>query len=319
MAIRHVIVDVGGLSYWKLHAIASKRRMEETGMSKEALMALESEKGFTEWIYDVKMEVLDIIQKFNPDRLTLACDGKNLWRKDIYPEYKDNRKSAKAQIPIDWSLFYETRDKLMHDFAKHLPVVTILLNRIEADDIVAVLCEKLSATEEIIALTNDKDWHQLLKYPSLRIFKINDTSPAAYYHNGFSEFGRTEVVGVDPVKVIQMKILTGDTGDNIPNLKPRLGEKTAEKVIMEYDGNIYAYAMKEGLLEAFERNQKLINLDRIPQDIKDLIWKEYCDKPMIDVDHLLLSEFYKENYDLVAALGHLHMFSSKRVKNLGWD
>jgi 5'-3' exonuclease len=293
--------------------------MEETGMSKEALMALESEKGFTEWIYDVKMEVLDIIQKFNPDRLTLACDGKNLWRKDIYPEYKDNRKSAKAQIPIDWSLFYETRDKLMHDFAKHLPVVTILLNRIEADDIVAVLCEKLSATEEIIALTNDKDWHQLLKYPSLRIFKINDASPAAYYHNGFSEFGRTEVVGVDPVKVIQMKILTGDTGDNIPNLKPRLGEKTAEKVIMEYDGNIYAYAMKEGLLEAFERNQKLINLDRIPQDIKDLIWKEYCDKPMIDVDHLLLSEFYKENYDLVAALGHLHMFSSKRVKNLGWD
>ena len=317
MTLRHVVIDVGGLSYWKLHALASKSKIEATGLTKEALLAMESERGFTEWQYDIKMEILDIIQNFNPDYLTLACDGKNLWRKDIYPEYKDNRKANKAQIPIDWSLFYQTRDNLMAECARCLPVKTVLLDRIEADDIVAVLTERLHETQEIFALTNDKDWHQLFKYSGVRIFKINDQSKAAYY-SADKTFGRTEVTGVDPVKLIQMKILVGDTGDNIPNLKPRLGEKTAEKVIMEYHGNIYAYAMKEGLLEAFERNQRLINLDRIPDEIKDAIWNVFNNATVPEVDHLLLSEFYGDNYDIVAQLSHLNIFSQKSVKNLGW-
>lgn len=317
MTLRHVVVDVGGLSYWKLHSIASKMNCENLGLPKETILAMESEGGFKQWIYDVKMEILDIIHCFNPDYLTLACDGKNLWRKDIYPDYKDNRKANKAKIPIDWNLFYQTRDKLMYDIAANMPIKTVLLDRIEADDIVAVLVEKLHATQEIIALSNDSDWHQLFKYPNFRAFKLNDASKVAFLSRG--KEGRTEVVGVDPVKLIQMKILTGDTGDNIPNLKPRLGEKTAEKIIMECNGNIYAYAMNEGLLEAFERNQRLINLDRIPQDIKDSIWNEYNRKPVTEVDHLLLMEFFPEDYEAITQMSNSNLFTQANVKNLGWN
>lgn len=316
MKLRHLVVDVGGLSYWKLHSLASKMKCEQLGLPKEAILAMESEGGFKEWIYDVKMEVLDMIQSFNPDLLTLACDGKNLWRKDIYADYKDNRKANKAKIPIDWNLFYQTRDMLMNAFAENMPIKTVLLDRIEADDIIAVLTEKLHETQEIIALSNDADWHQLFKYEGFRVFKINDPSPTAYFSRGPE--GRTEITGVDPVKLIQMKILTGDTGDNIPNLKPRLGEKTAEKIILESNGNIYAYAQREGLLAEFERNQKLINLDRIPQEIKDSIWNAYNSKPVTEVDHLLLMDFYPENYDLITQMSHLHIFSNAKVKNLGW-
>ena len=273
---------------------------------------MESEGGFKQWIYDVKMEILDIIHSFNPDYLTLACDGKNLWRKDIYPEYKDNRKANKAKIPIDWNLFYQTRDKLMLDISANMPIKTVLLDRIEADDIVAVLTENLHQTHDIIALSNDSDWHQLFKYRNFRAFKINDNSKTS------GPEGRTEVIGVDPVKLIQMKILTGDTGDNIPNLKPRLGEVTAQKIITECNGNIYAYAMKEGLLEAFERNQRLINLDRIPQDIKDSIWNEYNRTPVTEVDHLLLMEFFPEDYEFITQLSNCNLFCHSNVKNLGW-
>ena len=87
---------------------------------------------------------------------------------------------------------------------------------------------------------------------------------------------------------------------------------------MEYHGNIYAYAMKEGLLEAFERNQRLINLDRIPDEIKDSIWNAFNSKKVAEVDHLLLSEFYGENYDIVCQLSNLNIFSQNSVKNLGW-
>lgn len=277
---------------------------------------MESEKGFPEWQYDIKMEILDIIQRFNPDHLTLACDGHNLWRKKIFPAYKENRKAGRAEIPIDWDMFGKVRDILLAEFEKHVPVRTILLDGVEADDIVATLTEKLHETQEIIALTNDKDWHQLFKYPNYRVFKLFDLTPNAYYNR--SPEGRIEVTGVDPVRLIQMKILTGDTSDNIPNLKPRLGEKTAEKIIASCEGNIYEYCRAENLLEAFERNQRLINLDRVPQDIKDTIWDSYNSKKPITVDHLLLSEFYGENYDLIAATSHLHMFSNRSVKNLGW-
>lgn len=317
MTLRHVVVDVGGLSYWKLHSIASKARCEALGLSKEAILAMESEGGFKQWIADVKSEVLDIIQNFNPDYLTLACDGKNLWRKDIYPEYKDNRKANKAKIPIDWDLFYKTRDELMYGFAKNAPIRTILLDRIEADDIVAILAEKLHETQEIIALSNDSDWHQLFKYPNFRAFKLNDASKTSFMSRGPE--GRTEVLGVDPVKLIQMKILIGDTGDNIPNLRPRLGEKTAEKIITECNGNIYGFAMQEGLLPEFERNQRLINLDRIPQQIKDQIWNEYTTIPLTSVDHLLLMEFFPDHYDYITQLSNLNLFDYSKVKNLGWN
>lgn len=316
MSLKHVVVDVGGLSYWKLHSLASKARCEELGLQKEAILAMESEGGFKQWIYDVKMEILDIIHSFNPDYLTLACDGENLWRKDIYPEYKDNRKANKAKIPIDWNLFYQTRDKLMLDISANMPIKTVLLDRIEADDIVAVLTENLHQTHDIIALSNDSDWHQLFKYRNFRAFKINDNSKTSFLSRGPE--GRTEVIGVDPVKLIQMKILTGDTGDNIPNLKPRLGEVTAQKIITECNGNIYAYAMKEGLLEAFERNQRLINLDRIPQDIKDSIWNEYNRTPVTEVDHLLLMEFFPEDYEFITQLSNCNLFCHSNVKNLGW-
>lgn len=278
---------------------------------------MESENGFNQWIYNVKMEILDIIKSFNPDYLTLACDGKNLWRKDIYPEYKENRKANKAKIPIDWNLFYKTRDNLMLDIEANMPVKVILLDRIEADDIVAILVEKLHATQEIIALSNDSDWHQLFKYPNFRAFKLNETSKYSALNRGPE--GRVEIIGVDPIRLIQKKILMGDDGDNIPNLKPRLGEKTAEKIITECNGNIYAYAMNEGLLEAFERNQRLINLDRIPQTIKDSIWSEYNKKPITEVDHLLLMEFFPEDYETITQMTNCNLFSQANVKNLGWN
>lgn len=278
---------------------------------------MESEGGFREWIYDVKMEILNVIQGFNPDYFTLACDGKNLWRKDIFPEYKENRKLNKAKLPIDWNSFYNTRDWLMREIAVNMPIKTMLLDRIEADDIVSVMVDRLPKNQEIIALTNDSDWQQLLKHPNFRIFKINDASKTAMFTRGLG--GRTEVTGVDPVKLIQMKVLMGDTGDNIPNLKPRLGEVTANKIITECNGNIYAYAMQEGLLPEFERNQRLINLDRIPDQIKDAIWNEYVSTPVSKVDHLNLMEFYGDNYDLVTQMSHLNLFNDRAVKNLGWD
>lgn len=317
MSIRHAVVDVGGLSYWKLHAIASNFNCTELGLSKEAILAMESEKGFNQWQYEIKIEILNIIRGFNPDLITLACDGHNLWRNDIFPEYKDNRKSNRAKIPIDWNLFYKTRDELMRNIAKSMPIKCMLLDRIEADDIIAVLVEHLHETQEILAISNDGDWQQLLKYSNVRIFKVNDQSKTAYLNRGPE--GRTEILGVDPIKLLQMKILIGDVGDHIPNLKPRLGEKTAEKIILECNGNIYKYAMENGLLNEFERNQRLINLDRIPQEIKDQIWNEYSSNKVSPVDHLALMDFYQENYEMVAQMSNFNIFSQDDVRNLGWN
>ena len=284
---RHVVIDIGGLSYNKLFSLGSKKEVESTGLQKETLLALESEKRFTTWRYDMTMEVIQFLDYWKPNYLTLACDGSKLWRKEIYPEYKTNRNAARDALPIDWDLWKTVRNELVAELEEYLPIRTMHLPKIEADDICYVLVEKLHEEQEIIAYADDKDWYYNFKFPNYRQFKIRD---------------RSEVKGVDPVESLQMKLLTGDAGDNIKNLRPRLGEVTARKIITECSGNIYGWALKEGLLDNFELNQRLINLDRIPKDIKDDIWNAYQSKKVVAVDHMKLMDHFTDTYDLITAL-----------------
>lgn len=307
--IRHLILDIGALSYWKLHAIASNKEIAASGLTKEMLLRLESERGFKGWIYDMKMEILNLIDKHDPDLVTLACDGANLWRKDIYPEYKENRKAQRAEMPIDWALFHKVRDEFVHGIAKVLPIKTVLIPKIEADDIIAILTEKLHETQEIIAITHDKDCTQLFKYPNYRQIR-----PFAHKIGVPLEFK-----DVDPVRVLQLKIICGDDGDNIKNLRKGIGEKKALKIIEEYNGNIYNFALKENLLEAFELNQRLINFDRMPDHIKNCIWESYVGIKTSKIDHFALSDYFGADYDIITSLTFKRLLSDRNVKNLGWN
>lgn len=283
----HLIIDVGGVSYSRLHSVGSKKNCEARGLSKEVIMALESEQRFKGFKYEFIIEILRLMTKYRPTLLTLACDGGNLWRKDIYPEYKANRVAAKEKLPIDWKVFGEVRDEVTEELEKYLPIRVLKLPRIEADDIATVIVEKLHKEQDFIAYADDGDWLQNFKYEGYRQAKIRD---------GY------EYKDVDVVKSLQLKILSGDDGDNIPNLVPGKGPVKWGKVITECNGNLYKWTKENNLLEAYERNQRLINFDYIPSDIKDSIWKMYTEKTVAKVNHMDLMDYFGANYDIVCAL-----------------
>jgi len=72
----------------------------------------------------------------------------------------------------------------------------------------------------------------------------------------------------DQQKFIILKALMGDRGDNVPPIKPKMGMKTAAKLICEPGGLSNLISQSAELKENFKRNFRLVSLTCIPNDVK---------------------------------------------------
>jgi 5'-3' exonuclease len=102
-------------------------------------------------------------------------------------------------------------------------VIELKVDRAEADDIIAVLAKYVSQTknEESFIVAGDKDFKQLLSDPNIHFY--ND--------NPFKKSRNSDWVEEDdPIRFLETHIMTGDASDNIPNIKPGIGDKTAIKL-----------------------------------------------------------------------------------------
>lgn len=291
---RHLLVDFGTIAYWKLFSLVSKHKGFDT-TSKNMFLVQESENEFPNWCDAVDQTLVMLIDRFNPDKLTIACDGPNLWRAKFYPKYKANRKKQRAEIPIDWELFSIIRDEHIKSLAKVFPMKVILKAGIEADDIIAVVTKELSNEEEIIAVTGDGDINQLFRFPNFSVYNPKDNE---------------HITKMDWLDVLNVKILSGDRGDNIDAVKPRVGEGTARKIIKECEGDILSYCSKHNLLDNYHLNQRLINFEMIPKDIYDYIYSEYLDARIYAPDHDRMVLNFSAEYNTIREL-----FSTKLFKN----
>jgi len=104
------------------------------------------------------------------DRIIIAVDGRNSWRKDIDPAYKGNRKAFRQSFSdIPWDEMYMRFDILLDDIYCATNWAVIKIDRIEADDIMAVGCRYFK-DEEIVLVTFDSDLEQMWEYPNVKIF-----------------------------------------------------------------------------------------------------------------------------------------------------
>jgi 5'-3' exonuclease len=146
---------------------------------------------------------------------------------------------------------------------KVFPFYVLQVKYMEADDIAGVLTKELQHKEKII-VTSDGDYVQLLKYKNVKIF---DPIKAAFVKHD------------NPEKYLQIKCLMGDRGDNIPAIKARVGEKTAEALVEDqqklqelFEDATVSYTKQDGTTvtlgqEAKEKhklNIALIDLTKTP-------------------------------------------------------
>jgi 5'-3' exonuclease len=269
----HLIIDAGSLSYWKLFSLISKNKGFDDKSAKIFLLQ-ESDEGFPNWQLLIENEVINLIDKFDPDICTIACDGRSLWRKHYYPEYKANRKSQRAEYPIDWDKFYEIRDATFMRLSDRYPIKVIMHNQAEADDIIAILTKQFHETEEIIAVTGDADLHQLFRFSNFRCYDAKK---------------HEEVTGIDWYDLLMVKIISGDRGDNIKAIRPRIGKVTARSILEECQGNIHKYCEDNNLSKELELNQKIINFEFIPNKLIERILGLYENAKLNYRDHSYLA------------------------------
>ncbi len=161
---------------------------------------------YIQFFFHLMLNSLRLIgHKFNnAGEIILAIDDKNYWRKNIYPEYKGQRKASRAKSDINFPEFYEQLATFTDEMEKHFPYTVLNVKDCEADDIIGVLSKFYGKTERVIAISSDKDMRQIISYG------------AELYDPIKTEFVRMSLEEVKDYKLHHT--LAGDGGDNIPNV-----------------------------------------------------------------------------------------------------
>lgn len=103
------------------------------------------------------------------DKVIIAIDARNSWRKDFETSYKGDRSQKRKESPIDWDKEYKQMNWLLEKLNQATNFNQILLPRTEADGIMAVCCRYFKENE-VILLTYDSDLCQCWSYGNVKIF-----------------------------------------------------------------------------------------------------------------------------------------------------
>ena len=212
---------------------------------------------YTNAVYGFLSILFKELEDIKPEYLVVAFDLKApTHRHKMYDKYKANRHGMPEELAMQMPILKET--------LKAMNVCIIEKEGYEADDILGTLAkwgqkEKL----EVTVLTGDRDSFQLIdKNIKVRIprTKMGKTETEDYTVEKIEE-----EYGLEPLDLIEVKGLMGDTSDNIPGV-PGVGEKTALNLIKQYKSidEVYNHIdeQKGKLKEKLSENKDLAYLSR---------------------------------------------------------
>ena len=196
--------------------------------------------------------------------IVLCTDAAHPWRRDYYPLYKAGRKKTREASDLDWTMLFNTLQKVKEEIRDNFPYRYMYVENCEADDIIAVLTKQ--SKEPVLIISGDKDFQQLHKYDD-----VTQWSPNL---NRMVECN-------DPDLFLKEHILKGDKSDGIPNILSNddcfelgIRQTPLRKPILEKYLRI-SIEKDDKYYRNYLRNQTLIDLDFIPQDIEDRILEEF--------------------------------------------
>lgn len=250
----------------------------------------------------IRHMVLNSIRNFRKrfseyGELVVCCDDKNYWRKQIFPYYKANRKKTREESPLDWNMIFNTLNSIKQEVRENFPYVVLQVESAEADDIIATMVERFGNNgEKIMIVSGDKDFAQLQRYKSV---------------SQYSPITKKMIKVDDPMEYLYEHVVRGDTGDGVPNIMSRddvfvngLRQKplTKKKVGAMIEDMKRGVTPFEGEVKRnFLRNIQLIDLARVPSEIRETVLDKY------------------NNYERNNRSKILNYFIQKKLKNLMSD
>lgn len=215
------------------------------------------------------------IKKFRREygQVVIACDNRKYWRKEYFPYYKAGRKKTRDKSDLDWHMIFEALAKLKSELRDNFPYKVIDVEGAEADDVIGTLAPRHVMHENVLIVSSDGDFLQLQQYNARSKYQIKQYNPSQ----------KKFVTSDNPLLDLKEKIIRGDRGDGIPNiLSPsdcfilEIRQKRLTEAIMEkYMNTERGDWVDENAKIGFSRNETLIDLRLIPNDIKDKVINTY--------------------------------------------
>jgi len=217
--------------------------------------------------------------------MVIACDSKNVWRREVFPNYKAGRKANRAKSEHDWDAIFSMLHNIKDEIRNFLPYKVIEIETAEADDIIATLVNRLQRrtgpnhAKKVLILSGDKDFIQL----------HNDN--VRQYNPVLSKFvGKGET----PSIYIKEHILKGDRSDGVPNVlsddnvfvEGRRQRPLSKKKIEAWVNEVFMTFTEEEQ-KNYSRNRKLIDLSCIPPELEAKIMNEFNDVKVASRDKIL--------------------------------
>jgi 5'-3' exonuclease len=238
-----------------------------------------------------------VARRFGADHVVFALEGRS-WRKDFYEPYKKNRAVARAALTEseqeEDKLFWETFDTFTKYLAEQTNCSVIRVANAEADDIIARWIATHPQDHHTI-VSSDTDFVQLL---ADNVDQFNGITDELHTLKGIFDAKSNHIIDKktkqpkvtpDPQWLLFEKCMRGDSSDNVFSAYPGVREKgTKNKVGLR---EAYADRDKRGynwnnmmlqrwtdhngvehrVLDDYERNCKLIDLNAQPDEIKQAV------------------------------------------------
>ena len=263
---------------------------------------------YTNAVYGFLAILFKIIEDLNPEYIAVSFDLKApTARHRMYEGYKANRHGMPDELAMQMPI--------IKDILRDMNITIIEKEGYEADDVLGTLSKRGEQEGiDVTILSGDRDNFQLtsdkvtVRIPRTKMGKTE-----------VEDFDRNKIIetyGIEPVKLIEVKGLQGDTSDNIPGV-PGIGEKTALSIIKEYGSidNLYkeieegqALSIKGKTREKIIENKDLAILSRtlgkinrevpIEESIEDLKVKPWNYEEVYEDFRALKFNRYIERFNL---------------------
>lgn len=216
-------------------------------------------------------------KKYKPHKVVMAFDRKS-WRKEYTASdeciskkpYKGNRRQDMTPAQQEkYARFIDHMKEFEALIENYTTIITLVEQDLEADDLIAGFCQQeASEDNEIIIISTDTDLLQLKRYENVAVI-----SPANDKEQMLDEFDN------DPLYYVFQKCIRGDATDNVQSAFPGVRQTRIKKAFTDPFERVSL--MKElwtnenkvqfRVQDLFEENQKLIDLEKQPDDIRQLI------------------------------------------------
>jgi 5'-3' exonuclease len=219
-------------------------------LNRDVFILFETKTLYSELLLLLKRDFEILSKMYNYDNIYFISDSKVRWRKQIYQDYKSNRKPNEI---IDWNFVYEQFNIFKEEICQKKNIKHYEIHSAEGDDLIAYIVNNSNKKGySNVIMCSDSDLHQLLKFNiseqfinlaynykysderlylpvnyNVFIYEMSKKSMNTLFDmnedNDFLEFiysmkKRMKIVEISNEELLFCKIITGDKNDGIPSV-----------------------------------------------------------------------------------------------------